>query len=630
LLTSAAPLAAAPTLHPLISDNAVLQRGQPLRIYGTAAPNERLTITLAGKSQPARADRRGMWAAELPAAQAGGPYELTVTGAGGATARAGNLMIGDVWLCSGQSNMEWPLNASLGGMGAIGQADDAELRITTIAKRTATNPEANFAEAPKWDIASSKTVPEFSAACYFMGRDLRKAQKVPVGLIDATWGGTPIRAWMDEAAVRSVGGGDMVDLIATYRRDPLAAARKFGEDWGAWWRSQSGDAVGQEPWKASSRLPWQPVPTIGFFNQWGPEWGNYVGAVWLRRTVTLTPEEAARNATLSLGLVDDFDQTFVNGVGVGSTNDWGADRSYRIAPGILKPGANEIIVFARNSWGPGGLAGPAEKMKLTLAGGGEKPLGGGWQYTKAPSNLGGPPSAPWAGPNGAATIYNAMIAPMGPYALKGAAWYQGETDVNQPGYDDRLRALYGTWRGQFRNPTMPFLVVGLAGFGMPRSTPGASGWAAVVDEQRAGVQADRHAAFVPAIDLGEPEDIHPLNKLEVGRRLALAARAVAYADPEGKLAPLPVSARAGTAGVVVTFSKPLQALSGASPVGFELCGNTQESCRFREARVEGSTVVISPDGQPATRVRYAWADYPIVNLYDRDLLPASTFELPIN
>lgn len=630
LATSAAPLTAAPKLHPLISDNAVLQHGQPLRIFGTAAPGERLTVRVGASATAARADNNGNWIAQLSALPAGGPHEVRVTGANGATASASNVLLGDVWLCSGQSNMEWPLSAALGGGAAIGRANDPQLRIATIAKRTSTTPETAFAEAPKWDMATPQTVQDFSAACYFMGRDLRSARKVPVGLIDASWGGTPIRAWMDEAAVRSVGGGDMVDLIATHRRDPAAAARKFGEDWGTWWREQSGDSAGREPWVASDRLQWQHVPKIAFFNEWGADWTDYTGAVWLRRTVNLTAQQAAQPATLSLGIVDDMDQTFVNGVGIGSTNDWAAERDYRIAPGILKAGANEIIVFVRNSWGPGGLTGPAEKLKLSFAGGGEQALGDGWQFAKVAQNIGAPPSAPWAGPNGAATIYNAMIAPLGPYALKGAAWYQGETDVNAPGYDRRLAALFRTWRQQFRSPPLPFLVVGLAGFGTPRSTPAASGWAAVVDEQRAGVQADRSAAFVPAIDLGEPEDIHPVNKQEVGRRLALAARAIAYNDPQGTLAPLPLRAHRSGSDIVVTFTKSLQALGGASAIGFELCGATQESCRFRDARISGNSVAVATDGQPATRVRYAWADYPIVNLYDSDLLPASTFELPIN
>jgi sialate O-acetylesterase len=423
LVGSAAPALSSPQLHPLLSDHAVLQRGQPLRITGTAEAGERLSISLGSASVQARADNQGRWSADLPPMEAGGPYTLQVRGAAGSSASAQDVLVGDVWLCSGQSNMEWPVSRSLGAPGHIERANDAQLRISTIAKRTSVNPETGFSENPKWELVTSKSIPEFSAACYFMGRDLRASQKVPIGLIDSTWGGTPIRAWMNEAAVRSTDGNAMVDLIATFRRDPALAARRFGEDWGSWWRQQSGDAAGSEPWLASRRLTWQPVPKVAFFNEWGPDWVDYTGGIWLRRTVTLTAAEAGRGATLSLGVLDDMDQTFVNGVGVGSTNDWAAERNYRLAPGILKAGENEVIVFVRNSWGPGGLAGPADKLKLSFVDGSSKPLGDGWQYSKVAGNIGSPPSAPWAGPNGAATLYNAMIAPLGPYGLKGAAWY---------------------------------------------------------------------------------------------------------------------------------------------------------------------------------------------------------------
>jgi sialate O-acetylesterase len=184
------------------------------------------------------------------------------------------------------------------------------------------------------------------------------------------------------------------------------------------------------------------------------------------------------------------------------------------------------------------------------------------------------------------------------------------------------------WRGQFRDPQLPFLIVGLAGWGKRVSAPTESGWAALIDEQRLATTRDPHSALASAIDLGEPDDIHPANKQDVGRRLALAAHRLVYADG-GAIGPLPIgTARAGAA-IVVTFSKPLQTLSGASAIGFELCGAAGGSCRYADARVAGTTVTLAGDGRPVTRVRYAWADYPIVNLYDRDLLPVPVFELPV-
>jgi sialate O-acetylesterase len=347
----------------------------------------------------------------------------------------------------------------------------------------------------------------------------------------------------------------------------------------------------------------------------------------MRERVTLTPAEAAGTATLSLGAADDMDQTFVNGIPVGGRNDPANPRSYPVPKGVLKAGSNEVIVFVRNAWGEGGFRGPADRFALTFAGGHSKPLSSGWEYSRIADQVGGPPVAPWEGPNGVSTIYNAMVAPLGPLGVKGVAWYQGEADVGQTGYDRRLAAWMANWRTQFRDPNLPFLIVGLAGFGKPVSHPVESGWAALINEQRVAVQRDPRSALASAIDLGNPVDIHPSDKQEVGRRLALSAHQLVYRDG-GTVGSMPASAIRQGNGVVVTFTKPLQILSGANANAFELCGAAAGSCRYADARVQGRTVTLTGDGQPATRVRYAWADYPIVNLYDMDMLPVPVFEVP--
>jgi sialate O-acetylesterase len=221
-----------------------------------------------------------------------------------------------------------------------------------------------------------------------------------------------------------------------------------------------------------------------------------------------------------------------------------------------------------------------------------------------------------------------MVAPLGPLSIKGVAWYQGEADVGKEGYDRRLAAWMANWRSQFRDSNLPFLIVGLAGWGKPVSHPVESGWAALINEQRLAVERDPRTALASAIDLGEPADIHPANKQEVGRRLALAAHRLVYSDG-GTVGPLPVSAQRQGETIVVTFTKPLQILSGANANAFELCGPSAGTCRYVDARVQENKVVLIGDGQPVTRVRYAWADYPIVNLYDQDMLPAPVFELPV-
>jgi sialate O-acetylesterase len=536
-------------------------------------------------------------------------------------------MVGDVWLCSGQSNMEYPLRRALNGDGEVQSAGDPDLRLMKIPQQLSDTPAASFAKAPAWQPSAPDTAKDFSAACFFLTRELRKTENVPIGAIDDTWGGTPIRAWMSEAAARSSGNAEQADLLDFYRRDPTLAVRRFGDQWGDWWRSKTANVAGQEPWHASDRLKWKAVPSLTFWDNWGPDWKSWIGSAWVRQRVVLDPTEAAQAATLSLSAIDDLDWTFVNGVAVGGRNDPAHPRSYPIPQGQLKPGENEVLVFVRNVWGIGGLAGPADSFAIKFADGHSKPLTTGWQYARIPDDVGDPPTPPWTNSSGISTIYNAMVAPLGNIGVRGVAWYQGEADVGKPGYDQRLSAWMLNWRTQFRDPKLPFLIVGLAGWGKPVAKPVESGWASLINDQRLAVTRDANTALISAIDLGEPADIHPANKQEVARRLALAARQLVYRD-KGTFGPMPLTALRSGNEVVVTFDKPLQVLSGKDPNAFELCG-TAGRCRYASARVDGNKIVIAADGRPTARVRYAWADYPVVNLYDEDLLPVPVFELLI-
>ena len=298
---------------------------------------------------------------------------------------------------------------------------------------------------------------------------------------------------------------------------------------------------------------------------------------------------------------------------------------------MLRAGANEVVVNVGDSWGPGGFAGPAEKLRLTLADGTVKPLGDGWEYSVVRHKLESPPHAPWESHTGVAMLYNGMIAPLGPLGLKGVAWYQGESDVGLGGYARRMSGLIGVWRRQFGQPRLPFLQVALAGFGKPAASPAASGWAEVINDQRALAAADPAVGLAVATDLGVATDIHPPNKTDVGARLAFAARRIAYGEVDVNAGPMPAGARAVPGGVQIAVqgaAGTLQSLSGA-PIGFELCGPTQQSCRFATARFEGSAIVIASDTLPVTRVRYGWADYPILNVYDQALLPLPPFELAV-
>lgn len=633
LLASCALLAtaagAAPTLDPMFGDHAVVQRDAPIRVRGTAAAGEQITVNFAGKSRSVRTDKQGNWTAEFAPMPAGGPYRIEARGAGSSAAAASNVMIGDVWLCSGQSNMEWPLKQALGGEGVVAGANDPQLRLLKVPKRREMAAAASLARDVRWQPTTPQSATEFSAACYFMARSLRESHGVAIGAIDSTWGGTAIHSWMDDAGVRATGGAIDVELLREYRRDPKATVAKFGDRWNQWWRQHSRDPAGQEPWNASDRLTWLAMPKIGLWETWEvPALANFNGAMWARLRFTLTPAQAAQAATISLGPIDDFDRSFVNGEAVGQTFLYDRPREYAVRPGLLKAGDNEVLLYILDTGGGGGMWGSPDALKLTLADGTVRPLAEGWQYSVIAAEIGTPPLPPWDEGAGATVLYNGMIAPLGPIGLKGVAWYQGEADVGKQDYDQRLAAWMKTWRAQFGDPELPFLIVGLAGFGHPPAAPTASNWAALIDDQRKAADADRHAALVPAIDIGERDDIHPPNKQEVGRRLALAAEMVAYGNPKGAIAPKVLGASRSGKEVVVRFDKPVESRGGL-PVGFELCGDTAASCRYAKGWTQGNTVMLADDGRPATHVRYAWSDYPIVNVYGPEMLPVPPFELPI-
>lgn len=628
----AGPAWAAPTLDGVIGDHAVLQRDRPILLSGRTAPGEALTLTLAGHATATTADASGHFTVSLPPLKAGGPYELAVVATSG-TLLVRDLLIGDVFLCSGQSNMEMSVQGSQDAGERFGSADDG-LRLTTIEKAFATTPQPALARPAAWAAAGPANVGPFSAACYYMVQELRRAEQVPVGAILSAWSGSRISAWIDERGLHEAGMQREVDTLALYRRDAIAGMRAATAAFEEWWRQQSGDRPGAEPWQPDAALDWKPMPHVGPFRSWGSGGlASYQGMVWFRRQLTLTSEQASQQAILSLGVVDDADRTWINGKPVGGSSNAGLLRNYLVPPGTLVAGRNTITVNDDNNWMDGGLVGPASQMRLSFADGTNIALAEGWSYAPGGRVKTGPPRSPWDDIRGAGTLYNTMIAPLGPIALAGVAWYQGESDVDISGYDVRLGAMMRGWRRQFGIADLPFAIVQLPNFGPTATAPIESGWPVLRNEQRKAVESDGHAAVAITIDIGDPRDLHPPQKREVGRRLARAMQTMVYHRALSPSGPRVVSAsRGANGGVVVHFADvtgSLQTRSAAQAIGFELCGAAPGSCRYATARATGGDVIVAGDGKPVARVRYAWADSPEVNLFDGAGLPAGPFEIAI-
>lgn len=625
-----------PLLSSLFRDHSVLQRDEPVRIWGWATPGETVTVSIATASANARADSSGRWLATLPSMQAGGPHTLRVRAETGSTAASKDVLVGDVYLCSGQSNMVLQVNRTLNSRSEIAQSANDSIRMLTLDLVNEIKPLEDVASVANWLPAAPATVPDFSAACFYFARELQKTVKVPMGLINSSWGGSRIQAWMSADSLRALGGDDvMLALLDAQAKNPITGLARWDDYWQNWWHAHGGDRVSTQPWAPSANISgaWKAVPSKwGPWEEWDvPELASYNGLVWYRTSFLLNVEQSAQRARLSLGPVDEVDTTWVNGKIVGYTSDPGANRNYSLDMNVLRAGENTVAVAALDTYATGGMLGTPSQLHLTLGDGTEIPLNGEWKYAIAPSGMGPPPRAPWESTGGQTTIYNAMIAPLEPYTLRGVLWYQGESNTEDAGnYAKLMTAWIADWRKRFEAPELPFLVVQLANYGDVTTAPTESGYAELREAQRAVVAKDAHAALAVAIDLGERSDIHPANKQEVGRRLARAARRVIYGET---LAPSgPIGSRASRSGkdIVVEFKDVQDRLTviGARDIsGFEVCGASAGTCQFATAVADGSRVRIT--ATEGKRVRYCWADSPICTLYDGSGLPAGPFELPI-
>jgi sialate O-acetylesterase len=617
----------------MFQDHGVLQRDRPITVYGETAPNAAVTVTLATTSTQARAEADGRWSATLPAMAAGGPYTLTAT-ANGETRTASDVLVGDVFFCSGQSNMAFSQRQADGAADDARTATDGQIRQLNVPTNASLAPLRTFASGVRWVVGSPETVGNFSAACYYFARDLKQTVNVPIGMVVASYGGARLRTFMSADALRKVGleNGDL-DILDLYRRDQATASRRWGAKWESWWntaRPRNG-----QPWKSEfNDTSWKAAPpALGAWALWngGTNPDGFIGQMWMRTTVSLTAEQAAKaDAVLDLGSVNQEDETWVNGTYIGASSFANRTR-YALESGLLHAGVNVIVTNIYCGWRDCGMRGPAENRAVRFADHTSVQLSNPWKAQEVPDGLIGP-QLPWGSVHGMTLDHNGMVLPVGPYTFRGAVWYQGESDVHfgTAYYKATLPALMQEWRRQFGQPDLPVLIVQLPGYGPVPAQPSSATWADVREAQRQVVLADRRAALAVTVDIGNPTDLHPTNKREVGHRLAIAARHLIYGERIPPSGPVVASATRRGADIVVSFRDVTGSLTmrSGSPSGFELCGATQASCRWANARVAGSSIVLSSAGR-ATRVRYAWGGSPVCPLSDESGLPAGPFEMAI-
>ncbi len=626
-----------PFLHPLFTDHMVLQRDLPTPIWGWTRPGERVNVTIGSKTASAVADNAGKWMAKLDPLPAGGPHTLAVRGNQSRT--VSDVLVGDVWICSGQSNMEWSVQGANNPQEEIAGADHPEIRLFTVPKRIAGEPQS-IVES-QWQICSPQTAGNFSAVGYFFGRELHKALKVPMGLIHTSWGGTVAEAWTSAEALKNL--DDF--RTAVIQLQQMVAAQKRGESkyeelLARWWRendpgSTNGPAPSKAPAWAAPGLDSSSWKTMQLPGNWeSAGLGSFDGVVWFRKEIDLPPAWAGKEAMLHLGPIDDIDTTWINGNSVGSMSQYNVPRNYRVPGGILQSGRNVIAVRVLDTGGGGGLFGSPDQMKLERQGD-SIALGGPWLYqASTPLDKTSPvPQRMSSNPNVPTVLFNGMIAPLVPYGIKGAIWYQGESNAGRPvQYRTLLPAMIQDWRSRFGAGDFPFFIVQLANFMARKPEPEESQWAELREAQLLTAMKDAHTGLAVIIDIGEANDIHPRNKQDVGRRLALSARGIAYGENIVYSGPIYKSMRIRENAVQLSFDHAgggLVARGGGKLEGFAIAGQDKKFL-WADARIEGETVVVSsPQVEKPVAVRYGWANNPACNLYNKEGLPASPFRTDV-
>jgi sialate O-acetylesterase len=641
-LLTFAPAARADVRVPsVIGDNMVLQQGRKVRVWGWAEPGERVTVSFRGEKASADADARGRWEVFTGPHEAGGPFELTVAGRNTLAFR--NVLVGEVWVCSGQSNMEWSLANARDGAKEAAAADYPFIHLFTVLKKTAAEPLDNV--EGRWVVTTPKEAAQFSAVGYFFGRELHRRLGVPVGLIHTSWGGTPAEAWTSRGALAA--DPLLKPILDRYDKQLADLPRlrreyeRARDEWAKQYVMADPGNKGETQGFAKPGLDASGWKRMNLPQLWETAGLDVDGVVWFRREVEVPAGWAGKDLTLKLGAIDDADTTYFNGERVGSTgadtlNSWVVQRVYRVPGRLVRAGRNTVAVRVFDRVGDGGFGGG----QMTLAPADSKTekgvaLDGEWFYKEeatVPSrdiDWTKQPQAPGsANQNNPTVLYNAMLAPLVPYTIRGAIWYQGESNAGRAHqYRTLFPAMIRDWRAAWGIGDFPFYFVQLANWRARPQDSTDSEWAELREAQTMTLAAAPNTGMAVAIDIGDPDDIHPRNKLDVGLRLARWALADTYGLKLEKSGPLYDSFKVEGDKVRVSFRHAggLKTRDGAAPAGFYVAGADRKFVPA-EARVEKGEVVVWSKEVPApVAVRYAWADNPTANLYNSDGLPASPF-----
>lgn len=628
-------------LPQILSSNMVLQRDGMVRIWGWAAPGEKISVSFRGTVVKAKADKSGNWLVNIPSGAAGGPFELGVKGTNELI--LDNILVGDVWICSGQSNMEWPLKQAEQGDKEALNANYPEIRFFYVQHQTSMLPLEDVSAA-QWQVCSPQTAPDFSAVGYFFGKKIHLETGIPIGLVNTSWGGTRIETWTSARAaetdpkqkewlegLKNFDAKKMAEeqaLIFAQYRDELERVSQPGYDH-AYISPQYDDR------------DWTTMSQPGLWEN-SPGFEDFDGIVWYRRTFELPDNFSFSKARLLLVKIDDSDIVWINGSRVGETfNQYSLPRKYDLPEGVLKPGQNTIVVRVEDYIGGGGIYGAPEDLCVS------DPvqsvsLSGEWKVKKDPVRTPGNPYTLQTSalqPNQFPTLlFNAMIHPLIRFPIKGVIWYQGEANADALAqalaYEQQFRLMIEDWRVQWQLSNFSFYWVQLTSFRAETQSPRLENWP-FLREAQANTLSLNHTGQACIIDLGNADDIHPRNKTDVGDRLALNALKFDYGQNRIFHGPRKQNVILDEHQALVTFD------TGGSPLvvrnkygyinGFEVAGRDSIFHYAKADLVNDSTIRVFVDTDHSIEaLRFLWADNPgTINLFNQAGLPAEPFRTDV-
>jgi sialate O-acetylesterase len=613
-------------LPQIIRDSMILQRDAKINIWGWASKGEKINVRFNGKTYRTKTGDDGKWKVQLLPMKAGGPYTMDISGKN--TIHLRDILIGDVWFCAGQSNMVHQMKLhSVYYPDEIPNAHYPDIRQFWVPNTTDLVSPQKDLPGGSWKWANPEDVKEFSAVAYFFAKDLYAKYHVPIGIINASWGGIPIESMMSEESfkpfpdiLKTIEKNKDTAYVNGVNREVFEASRNM---------KRPEDKGHIEKWFSPSYVPkeWHRIAIPGYWADEGAK--NLNGVVWYRREIEVPASMTKVPAKVFLGRIVDADELYINGVKVGSTGYMYPQRRYPIPDGVLKAGKNIFVVRVTNNFGKGGFV-PDKPYEL-IAGNDTVDLTGYWQYK---AGLVNEHRRGFAGfgialQNQPTALYNTMIAPLIDYTIKGFVWYQGESNTGKPDEYARLQpAMIADWRSKWKEGDLPFLFVQLPGFGDYNYLPSESQWA-VFREAQAKSLSVPNTAMAVAIDLGEWNDIHPDRKKPVGDRLALAAEKIAYGENIVYAGPLYQSSKIEGDKIIISFTHTGEGLStndGEAPGEFAIAGEDKKFV-WADAKIDGDKIIVSSDEVPNPKyVRYAWSDTPVnPNVINKEGLPAAPF-----